>query len=109
LEEELVKLLAEFDDVLAVFDERVQTRAPLQAPTPLETIQRIRKLRAGLDGGPARGESRLEQLWRAGLELHSLVEQLEDCAGEAFPRRATNLHGISEELVRLGKGDAAEL
>ena len=106
LEERLAELLLQYDEVLAVLDERVQTRIPLQSPSALETIQRLRKLRAELGSQPEEGETRQEQIWRGGIELQSLTEKLEDCAGKTFPRRATDLYGISEELARLGKGEA---
>jgi hypothetical protein len=105
LEDRLAELLLRYDQVLAVLDERVQTRAPLQAPSALETIQRLRKLRGELGSQPEGGESLQEQVWRGGLELQSLTEKLEDCAGKTFPRRATDLYGIAEELARLGKGE----
>lgn len=99
----LDELLARYDDVLKVLRERLQTRAQLQAPTALAAIRRIEDVRrrlAGLaeDGDEARGEGTA----RYGMELETATEDLEDRAGEAFPRIATSLYGIADELQRLG-------
>ena len=97
-------LLSEFDDVLAVLRERVETRTPLQAPTALSAIRHIEQVRRDITAALSDEDvpSRDEKILRAGLELQTAAEELEDCTGEAFPRIATSLYGIAEELQGLG-------
>ncbi|MHB0876614.1 MAG: hypothetical protein ACYC5O_11300 [Anaerolineae bacterium] len=101
MSDKLVGLLAQYDEVVKVLRERVQTRTPLQAPTALAAIRRIEDIRGRLDAlaGTEAGD---EDTLRYGMELQTATEELEDCAGEAFPRIATGLYGIAEELQRLG-------
>ena len=100
--DKLTRLLDEYDSVIKVLDERVQTRAGLQTPTALRAIQRIRDIRGRL--GQVRASAN-EDMGAYGLELQRAAEDLQDCSGEDFPRIATNLYGIAEELQRLGGTD----
>lgn len=105
MDERLQRLLVQYEDVIRVLQERRQSRTPLQAPTALAAIRDIERIRDELAAAMAQddADARKEGVLRAGLALQTATEALEDCAGEAFPRTATNLYGIAEELQRLGR------